>query len=177
MSGLMATQPTQEERDSCLGGKWKRKGLWWFRFEIRSTQADDRTLKPVILATKDASDHTFAVKTANWGWQQFAKRDLLFVNPHVLAADSFTIVCTIQAQPQPPAGYWLGVGLRPRDPTTQPQAVTAVQGRDVGSGGGLSAWAGGEGAAGASLVYGCRRRAKASVVPNGPRFCRWRHAG
>lgn len=145
---LMSTQPTQQERDACIGGKWKRKGLWWFRFEIRSTQTDERTLKPVTLATKDASDHTFAVKTANWGWQQFAKRDQLFLNPHVLAADSFLIVCTIQAQPQPPAGHWLGLGLPPRDPTTQPQAVTAVQGRDVGSGGGLSAWAGGEGAAG-----------------------------
>lgn len=99
-----------------------------------------------MIASKDASDHTFAVKTANWGWQQFAKRDQLFQDPHVLQADSFVISCTIQAQPQPPAGYWLGMGLPPSVPFVSANAV--VGSRQVGSGGGLSAWAGGEGASG-----------------------------
>jgi hypothetical protein len=124
---------------------------------------DERTNKTVILATKDASDHTFAVKTANWGWQQFSKRDTLFLHPTVLAADGFTIHCTIQAQAQPPAGYWLGMGLPPSVPFVS--ANTVVGTKTVGSGGGLSAWAGGEGASGGvaggtSAAGGVRR-----VVP------------
>jgi hypothetical protein len=99
-----------------------------------------------IIASKDASDHTFAIKTANWGWQQFAKREQLFSDPLVLQADSFVISCTIQAQPQPPAGYWLGMGLPPSVPFVSANAV--VGSKVVGSGGGLSAWAGGEGASG-----------------------------
>lgn len=91
-----------------VGNKWIRKGLWWFRFEVKVPE--ERSGKFTGLASKDASDHTFAVKTANWGWQQFAKRDQLFLHPSVVAADTFTIVCTISAQPQPPAGYWLGMG-------------------------------------------------------------------
>lgn len=110
-----------------------------------------------MLATKDASDHTFAVKTANWGWQQFAKRDVLFKHPLPLATDSFVITCTIQAQPQPPAGYWLGMGIPPSadvrasETQTLPSAMRTENGpttRHVGSGGGLSAWSGGQGASG-----------------------------
>ncbi|ORY26879.1 hypothetical protein BCR39DRAFT_539919 [Naematelia encephala] len=138
--------PTAQERDQGLGNKWTRKGLWWFRFEIKSTIPDDRTGKVVTLATKDASDHTFAVKTANWGWQQFAKRDQLFLHNTVLHADSVLVVCTIQAQPQPPAGWWLGLGLPPR--ADYVPANTVIGGRNVGSGGGLSSWAGGDGASG-----------------------------
>mgnify|MGYP007001964411 CR=1 FL=1 len=85
------------------------------------------------------------MKTANWGWQQFAKRDALFLHPAVVAADGVLIACTIQAQPQPPAGYWLGIGS-PASTTTM--ANTTVNGKTVGSGGGLSAWAGGGGAIG-----------------------------
>jgi hypothetical protein len=142
----LTPQPTPQEREQGIGTKWARKGLWWFRFEIKSTLPDERTGKIVTLATKDASDHTFAVKTANWGWQQFSKRDQLFLNSSVLASDSFVIICTIQAQPQPPAGYWLGMGLPPN--SNWLGATTSVGNRPVGSGGGLSAWSGGEGASG-----------------------------
>lgn len=142
----LTPQPTPQEREQGIGSKWARKGLWWFRFEIKSTLPDERTGKIVTLATKDASDHTFAVKTANWGWQQFSKRDQLFLNSSALASDSFVIICTIQAQPQPPAGYWLGMGLPPN--SNWLGATTSVGNRPVGSGGGLSAWSGGEGASG-----------------------------
>jgi len=138
-------QPTAQERDQSIGGKWKRTGVWFFRFEIKSLVPDERSNKIITLATKDAADHTFAVKTANWGWQQFAKRDGLFLHPTVQMADGFLILCTIQAQPQPPAGYWLGMGIPPSIP--QP-AMMNVGGRNVGSGGGLSAWSGGSGASG-----------------------------
>lgn len=144
--GLSANaQPTPQERDQSIGNKWTRKGLWWFRFEIKSLVPDERTNKLVTLATKDAADHTFAVKTANWGWQQFAKRDGLFLHPVVQAADGLVIICTIQAQPQPPAGYWLGMGIPPTMPVS---ATTTISNKTVGSGGGLSAWAGGSGASG-----------------------------
>ncbi|OCF37555.1 hypothetical protein I317_06267 [Kwoniella heveanensis CBS 569] len=89
--------------------KWTRKGLWWFKFEVRPLPFDSRSVRPEPLAAKDASDHTFAVKTANWGWQAFAKRDALFQHPQVQATDSFMIVCTIQPQPQPPAAAGGGV--------------------------------------------------------------------
>lgn len=106
---------------------------------------DERTGKILTLASKDAENHTFAVKTANWGWQQFAKRDALFFHPTVLDTDGILVVCTIKAQAQPPAGYWLGIGLPSQ---TDVSAVTYVQGKYVGSGGGLSAWSGGYGAGG-----------------------------
>lgn len=99
-----------------------------------------------VIATKEASDHTFAVKTANWGWQQFAKRDQIFLDPQVLQVDMVIVSCTIQSQHQPPAGYWLGLGLPPSVPFVT--ANTVVESRAVGSGGGLSAWAGGAGASG-----------------------------
>lgn len=62
-----------------------------------------------------------------------------------MAADCFIIVCTVQAQPQPPAGYWLNMGL-PANGWVP--ANTTVNGKVVGSGGGLSAWTGSEGASG-----------------------------
>lgn len=70
---------------------------------------DERQGKMVPVVSKEASDHTFAVKTANWGWQQFVKRDHLFLHPNVVPHDSFTIVCTISGQPLPPLGYRLGM--------------------------------------------------------------------
>lgn len=143
----LTSQPTPQEREQGLNSKWARKGLWWFRFEIKTTIPDERNGKPVVLATKDASDHTFAVKTANWGWQQFARRDTLFLHPLAASGDSFIIICTIQAQPQPPAGYWLGMGLPPSQ-YTPANTVAGSRSLAVGSGGGLSAWSGGEGASG-----------------------------
>ena len=157
------SQPTPQEREQGIGNKWTRKGLWWFRFEIKSLVPDRNTNKIVTLATKDAADHAFAVKTANWGWQQFAKRDGLFLNSAVQAADGLVITCTIQAQPQPPAGYWLGMGL----PATSPiAAVTTVGAKTVGSGGGLSAWAGGAGAGGGVAGGAAAGGGVKRVVPN-----------
>jgi hypothetical protein len=138
------SKPTQHERESALNGKWTRKGIWWFRFEVRALVPDNPRGR--IIASKDASDHTFAVKTANWGWQQFAKREVLFQDPLVQQADCFVISCTIQAQPQPPAGYWLGIGLPPSVPFVSANTVAGT--KAVGTGGGLSAWAGGSGASG-----------------------------
>ncbi|KAK8846758.1 hypothetical protein IAR55_005846 [Kwoniella newhampshirensis] len=143
VSLYLSCVPTAQERDSSITNQWARKGLWWFKFEIRPISLDPRTPKKDPIASKDASDHTFAVKTANWGWQAFAKRDALFQHPAVLDSDGFMIICTIQAQPQPPAGLWLGVGLQAGQGWVQ---VSSRGG--VGSGGGLSAWASSDGSAG-----------------------------
>lgn len=101
----------------------------------------------------------FAVKTANWGWQQFAKRDQLFLHPAVVQADAFVIVCTISAQPQLPAGYWLGLSLPPRTLTT------GTTGSAINTSLGLGSWAGGDGAnggvAGGTMAAGGPKR----VVP------------
>ncbi|WVF70048.1 hypothetical protein IAT40_004835 [Kwoniella sp. CBS 6097] len=146
VSLYLSCVPTAQERDSCLGNKWTRKGLWWFKFEVRPLPFDSRSVRPEPLAAKDASDHTFAVKTANWGWQAFAKRDTLFQHSQVQATDSFMIVCTIQPQPQPPAGLWLGVGLQPASAIQT--GLIQPNSRGVGSGGGLSAWATSDGSGG-----------------------------
>jgi hypothetical protein len=128
---LTVNQPTQQERELAIGNKWIRKGLWWFRFEVKVHE--ERTGKVHVLVSKEASDHTFAAKTGNWGWQQFAKRDQLFTQPAVVASDSFTIVCTISSQPQPPAGYWLGLSAPAGVPLGSPPPL---------------AWTGGDGASG-----------------------------
>ncbi|WVQ84040.1 hypothetical protein IAT38_006185 [Cryptococcus sp. DSM 104549] len=174
VSLYLSCVPTAQERDSRLANQWTRKGLWWFKFEIRPLPppspsssphppTSSPSTRPEPIATKDASDHTFAVKTANWGWQAFAKRDLLFQHPAVLAADGFVIVCTIQAQPQPPAGFWLGVGLQP-GAGVGGASVGVNSPRGVGSGGGLSAWASEGGCGGVAGGTGAGGGAK-RVVP------------
>ncbi|BEI90280.1 uncharacterized protein CcaverHIS019_0303500 [Cutaneotrichosporon cavernicola] len=131
--------PTQQERENALGSKWVRKGLWWFRFEVRAVNESG---KPAVLgAAKDASNHTFAAETAtNWGWQKFATRDSLFKHPLVEMNDYFTIICTITSQPQPPAGHWLGLGIRDERPTAWSRdAWTGSGGASGGVGGGTYA--------------------------------------
>lgn len=131
-----AQQPTQQEREQALGGKWVRKGLWWFRFEVRANNDAGKAIP--LGSPKDASNHTFAAETAtNWGWQKFSTRDSLFKHPLVEQNDYFTIVCTITSQPQPPAGHWLGLGIPQRPLTFTGDRPTAVGG-----------WTGGEGASG-----------------------------
>jgi hypothetical protein len=78
------------------------------------------------------------ISQISWGWQSFAKRDHLFTTqPLCIALDTLIITCTIQAQPQPPAGFWLGLS---RDMPSYTDSAP--------SGGGLSAWAGADGASG-----------------------------
>lgn len=129
--GLAGTdiQPSQQEREQGINGKWTRKGLWLFRFDVKVM--DERTNKMQTLCYKEASDHTFAVKTANWGWQQFVKRDHLFLHPSVVANDTFTIVCTISGQSLPPLGYRLGMA-----PPRQSGSTSSEAAIDTGASGG-----------------------------------------
>lgn len=60
-----------------------------------------------ITPQKEACDHAFYYKTANWGWAQFAKRDQVFYNSNIVRhVDAFLIICSITsspAAPQPPS--------------------------------------------------------------------------
>jgi hypothetical protein len=91
----------------------------------------------------------------SWGWQSFARRDHLFTaQPLCIVHDALIITCTIQAQPQPPAGYWLGVNCDlPPYASTEP------------SGGGLSSWAGGHGASGGVAGGSIAAAERMTVVP------------
>lgn len=53
---------------------------------------------------KEACDHAFSYKTANWGWAQFAKRDTVFYNSNIVRhVDAFLIICNITSSPAIPS--------------------------------------------------------------------------
>ncbi|KAG8697189.1 hypothetical protein FRC08_006682, partial [Ceratobasidium sp. 394] len=53
--------------------------------------------------SKEAYNHAFSWKTANWGWAQFARRDAVYYSPNsVRAQDAFLIICQITDSPAPP---------------------------------------------------------------------------
>jgi hypothetical protein len=56
-----------------------------------------------ITPPKEACDHAFSYKTANWGWAQFAKRDAVFYNSNIVRhVDAFLIICNITSAPTAP---------------------------------------------------------------------------
>lgn len=90
-------EPTQEEKDSAMNGKWVRDGLFKFSFELRNTT------KSTLFNMKEACDHTFSYRTQNWGWAQFSKRDHVYYSSSaVRQADSFVVICTITSSPTAP---------------------------------------------------------------------------
>lgn len=104
VSLYLSCEPTQEEKENAINGKWVRDGLFKFSFDLKTVNR----ASPGVFNTKDACDHAFSYKTANWGWAQFAKRDAVYYSaPQVKAADAFLIVCTITSSPvtpvQPPS--------------------------------------------------------------------------
>ncbi|GLB38245.1 putative RNA recognition motif containing protein [Lyophyllum shimeji] len=99
VSLYLSCEPTVEEKEAALGdgGKWVREGVYKFSFELRNVG------KTVLYNLKEAHNHTFSHKTANWGWAQFAKRDNVYYTPHAVKAhDAFVIICTITSSPAPP---------------------------------------------------------------------------
>ncbi len=57
-----------------------------------------------LTSPKEACDHAFTSKTANWGWAQFAKRDAVFYTPNTVRhVDAFLIVCNITTAPVAPS--------------------------------------------------------------------------
>ncbi|KAH7914269.1 hypothetical protein BJ138DRAFT_1144217 [Hygrophoropsis aurantiaca] len=97
VSLYLSCEPTPEEKDGALDGKWVRDGVYKFSFELRTLG------KTVLFNIKEAHNHSFSSKTANWGWAQFARRDHVYYLPNaVKEQDAFLIICTITSSPQPP---------------------------------------------------------------------------
>ncbi|KAF9221575.1 hypothetical protein BS17DRAFT_784982 [Gyrodon lividus] len=97
VSLYLSCEPTAEEKDNVIDGKWVREGVFKFSFELRSLG------KTVLFNIKEAHNHSFSSKTANWGWAQFARRDHVYYHSGpVKEADALLIICTITSSLQPP---------------------------------------------------------------------------
>ncbi|KAB5589115.1 hypothetical protein CTheo_7444 [Ceratobasidium theobromae] len=97
ISLYLSCEPTADEKEKAINGKWQREGLYKFTFELRSLS------KNASFNIKEAYNHAFSWKTANWGWAQFAKRDTVYYAPTaVRAQDAFVIVCQITDSPASP---------------------------------------------------------------------------
>ncbi|KAN0061127.1 hypothetical protein ACQY0O_006862 [Thecaphora frezii] len=95
--------------------KWAREGLYGFTFQI---QTIDRA---TILGTKEAHDHAFSDKTSNWGWAQFAKRDVVYYNNSAVRnADAFLISVSVIESPEKPKVH------RPVGHTVPPVLIQAM---------------------------------------------------
>ncbi|KAH9925412.1 uncharacterized protein BXZ73DRAFT_91126 [Epithele typhae] len=91
-------EPTTAEKEAAINGKWSRDGLFNFGFEIRNVS------KTMQYNHKEAHDHAFYYPGAqNWGWAQFARRDLVFYQATaVKSQDAFIIICTITSEATSP---------------------------------------------------------------------------
>ncbi|KAF9483428.1 hypothetical protein BDN70DRAFT_873937 [Pholiota conissans] len=102
VSLYLSCEPTPEEKEAALPhfGKWVREGVYKFSFELRNVNNIGNSYN-----SKEAHNHSFTWKTANWGWAQFARRDTVYYQSMpVKNNDSFVIVCTIASSPsKPPA--------------------------------------------------------------------------
>ncbi|KAF8964175.1 hypothetical protein BDZ97DRAFT_1904491 [Flammula alnicola] len=75
--------------------RWVRDGVYKFSFELRDI---GKTVPSYN--SKEAHNHSFTWKTANWGWAQFARRDSVFYQSMpVKSQDAFVIICTITSSP------------------------------------------------------------------------------
>ncbi|TFK52200.1 hypothetical protein OE88DRAFT_1657312 [Heliocybe sulcata] len=98
VSLYLCCEPTQEEKESSSHGRWVREGRFRFSFELRNLA------KMVMFNAKEAHDHSFSWKTANWGWAQFARRDTVYyLSNAVRSQDAFVIICTITSSPTAPS--------------------------------------------------------------------------
>ncbi|KAF9527601.1 hypothetical protein CPB83DRAFT_393844 [Crepidotus variabilis] len=100
ISLFLSCDPTAEEKERALGtsGRWTRDGVYKFSFELRNLA------KTVLYNSKEAHNHTFTSKTANWGWPQFARRDSVFYQSiQARTQDAFVIICTITSSPMAPS--------------------------------------------------------------------------
>ncbi|EIM86087.1 uncharacterized protein STEHIDRAFT_147607 [Stereum hirsutum FP-91666 SS1] len=97
ISLFLSCEPTLEEKENAVNGRWVRDGLFRFTFELRNLS------KQELFNSKEAHNHSFSWKTANWGWAQFARRDTVYYSRHnVKAQDAFVMVCTITTEPASP---------------------------------------------------------------------------
>uniref|UniRef100_A0A8H8CH56 MATH domain-containing protein n=1 Tax=Psilocybe cubensis TaxID=181762 RepID=A0A8H8CH56_PSICU len=98
VSLYLSCEPTVEEKEASLNLRWVREGVYKFSFELRNVG------KNVLYNAKEAHNHSFTYKTANWGWAQFARRDSVYYQSlPVKAQDAFVIICTITSSPAAPS--------------------------------------------------------------------------
>ncbi|EAU85915.2 hypothetical protein CC1G_02938 [Coprinopsis cinerea okayama7 len=100
ISLYLSCDPTPEEREIGLAdsGRWVREGNYKFSFELRNLD------KSTLYSSKEASNHSFSSRTANWGWAQFARRDTIYYNcPPIRAQDAMLITCNVVSSPRPPS--------------------------------------------------------------------------
>ncbi|KAG8793347.1 hypothetical protein FRC12_003002 [Ceratobasidium sp. 428] len=96
ISLYLSCEPTADEKEKAVNQKWHREGLYKFTFELRS-------INKTTQFSKEAYNHAFSWKTANWGWAQFARRDAVYYSPNsVRVQDAFLIVCQITDSPTAP---------------------------------------------------------------------------
>ncbi|KAI6042698.1 hypothetical protein EDC04DRAFT_2966012 [Pisolithus marmoratus] len=105
VSLYLSCEPTAEEKDKALDGKWVREGVYKFTFELRNVG------KTVLFNAKEAQNHSFSSKGGSYvglrtysiDRAQFARRDHVYYNSHtVKEADALLVVCTITSSPQAP---------------------------------------------------------------------------
>ncbi|KAF6757529.1 hypothetical protein DFP72DRAFT_891381 [Ephemerocybe angulata] len=99
VSLYLSCEPTAEEKEAALSdnGRWLRGGMYKFSFELRNLD------KTVLYNLKEAVNHSFSYKTANWGWAQFARRDSIYYqSPNVKSQDAFVIICNVVSTPAAP---------------------------------------------------------------------------
>ncbi|PFH53913.1 hypothetical protein AMATHDRAFT_136448 [Amanita thiersii Skay4041] len=104
VSLYLACEPTFEEKESALSnyGRWVREGVYKFSFELRKQRVYSLS-KTITYNSKEAHNHTFSHKNANWGWAQFTRRDAIFYQAqNVRSQDALVIVCTITSSPYVP---------------------------------------------------------------------------
>ncbi|KAI0263963.1 hypothetical protein BC834DRAFT_924778 [Gloeopeniophorella convolvens] len=100
VSLFLSCEPTQEEKDAAINGRWVREGLFRFTFELHSVKKKELR---ELFNVKEAHNHSFSHTTANWGWAQFARRDAVYYTKSVVKKDdAFVITCTISSTPGPP---------------------------------------------------------------------------
>ncbi|KAJ3008096.1 hypothetical protein NUW54_g3291 [Trametes sanguinea] len=98
VSVYLACEPTIAEKESAVNGKWSREGQFNFSFEIRSLS------KTAQFNMKEAQSHSFYYPGAqNWGWAQFARRDVIQQHSAIRQNDAMVIICSITSTPVPPA--------------------------------------------------------------------------
>ncbi|PCH39751.1 hypothetical protein WOLCODRAFT_136485 [Wolfiporia cocos MD-104 SS10] len=90
VSLYLSCEPTDEEKANAVDGKWVREGTYSFEFALHSPS------KIITFTRREAHDHSFSYKTQNWGWAQFARRELVYYLQHsVKQQDAFIITCSI----------------------------------------------------------------------------------
>lgn len=130
----LSCEPTVEEQEAALNGKWTREGVYTFNFELGSC-VSAKGDKRVVCTTKEAHDLSFSHKTGNWGWASFVRRDTVYYNqPAIVLADAFVITCSITGPPHappPPRSLMLGTGALLDDEDYSDVTFVLPRGRTV----------------------------------------------